>query len=330
VDLFTHVLVAYLVTYGLVGFQPQYLAAGALAGGLPDADVIFFPLARRFPVLRHHGITHSLFGVTVVAAVGGLLFAPRIVPGNPLLYFAVMEAAGVAHMLMDGFTHFSVPPLLPFSNWKLEIDADRAINLLTLVVSVVAFYLLLGVERNRVPFQDYVVTIYVLSAFFVIYFGLRLAGRIGVRGVMRRNPEFRVPVPTSNPLSWLLLSETKAGGREVTVFARYTLGKGFVSAPRRIDVPLEAPGGPSSPARSESDALERTYGVARKESRMLDETYHFADVSPKGPGGWEVVWYSLEYAAFGRAAAVRVEVAPDGTTRAKSAWHTPMWRRELT
>ncbi|MGA7650021.1 MAG: metal-dependent hydrolase, partial [Thermoplasmata archaeon] len=79
-DLFSHVLVAYLLTYGVFGPQPQYLAAGALAGGLPDADALFFPLAKRFPILRHHGITHSLTGVTVVAVVGAFI-APMILPG---------------------------------------------------------------------------------------------------------------------------------------------------------------------------------------------------------------------------------------------------------
>ena len=81
-DLFTHVLVAYLVTFGIVGFKPSYLAAGALGGGLPDADALFFPIARRFPVLRHHGITHSIFGVSLVAGAGALV-APLLAPGSP-------------------------------------------------------------------------------------------------------------------------------------------------------------------------------------------------------------------------------------------------------
>ena len=94
-DLFTHVLIAYLLTFGLTGPNPSYLAAGALAGGLPDADALFFPLARRFPILRHHGITHSLFGVTIVALVGAVV-APFLAPGSTIVYFLVMEAGGGA------------------------------------------------------------------------------------------------------------------------------------------------------------------------------------------------------------------------------------------
>ena len=83
-DLLTHVLVGFLLTYGIVGLKALYLAAGALAGGLPDADILFIPLARRFPILRHHGITQSVFGVTVVAAVGWVL-ASWFLPGSILV-----------------------------------------------------------------------------------------------------------------------------------------------------------------------------------------------------------------------------------------------------
>ncbi|MCI4329930.1 MAG: metal-dependent hydrolase, partial [Thermoplasmata archaeon] len=73
-DLFTHVVFAYLLSFVIWGpAAPQYIAAGALAGGLPDADALLFPLARRFPLLEHHGITHSILGVTLVAAAGSFL-----------------------------------------------------------------------------------------------------------------------------------------------------------------------------------------------------------------------------------------------------------------
>ena len=194
-DLFTHVLVAYLLTFGIVGFQPSYLAAGALAGGLPDGDIFLLPLWRRFPILRHHGITHSILGVTVVAVVGGALIAPHLAPGNPWIYLIVMEAGGLAHILMDGFTNFAVPPLMPFSARKLEIDADRAVNFLTMVVSIASFYLLLGVERNHVAFWIYLDTVYALMAFFVAYFAIRLAGRALVRRPLREMGPGSVPVP---------------------------------------------------------------------------------------------------------------------------------------
>lgn len=309
-DLFTHVLVAYLVTYGIVGFRPEYLAAGALAGGLPDADALFFPLARRFPILRHHGITHSLFGVSLVAGVGALV-GPLLAPGSPLVYFVVMEAGGVAHILQDGFTQFSVPPLLPFSTRPLQLDADRAINFGTLAVSVVSFYLLLGVERNHVAFALYLLTLDVLVAFFVAYFGIRLAGRYLIGRERKKVGGFDQVVPTGNPFAWLLLREQVADGRSETVWARYVLGRGVVAGPFRVSAPVEPVAHTGAP-RSADQAIEWSFALARQKSRVIESTYHFAEAFEDPGGAWVAVWYSLEFHAFGRASGVRVRFPPDG------------------
>ena len=325
-DLFTHVLVAYLVTFGLVGFQPSYLAAGALAGGIPDGDVLFFPIAKRFPILRHHGITHSILGVTVVATAGAIV-GPYLAPGSALVYFAVMEAGGLAHMLMDGFTHFSVPPLLPFSDRKLEVDADRAVNFLTLIVSVISFYLLLGVERNHVAFWVYLDTVYGLMVFFGAYFGVRLAGRVAIQRVVRGMGPGTVPVPTSNPFTWLVLRESRADGRVTTEFARYVLGRGVTLGPLRVSGPVDPDPSRTGPVRDAPDALERSYPLARRASSILDDTYHFGEARPTAAGGWSSTWYSLEFTAFGRAAGTRVDFAPDGRPSVHRAWYAPSWQR---
>jgi membrane-bound metal-dependent hydrolase YbcI (DUF457 family) len=322
VDLFTHILVAYLVTFGIVGFQPAYLAAGALAGGLPDADALFFPLARRFPILRHHGITHSLTGVTVVAAAGAVL-GPMIAPGSPWIYFLVMEVGGVCHILQDAFTNFAVPPLLPFSDREVHLDADRAVNFFTLIVSVASFYLLLGVERNHVPFAWYLVTVYALMAFFAAYFAIRLAGRITVGRRVSPGGEYRAVVPTGNPFAWVLLSEQVRDGRVRTTWARYVLGRGVVDGPNSVEAPMVPPPHVGSPA-SAGEALAWSYGLARARNRTIAQTYHFGEAFVTPGGEWEAVWYSLEFTAFGRSSAVRVRFPPGGEPPVvRSAFYRP-------
>jgi membrane-bound metal-dependent hydrolase YbcI (DUF457 family) len=322
VDLFTHVLVAYLVTFGIVGFQPSYLAAGALAGGLPDADALFFPIARRFPILRHHGITHSLTGITVVALAGAFI-APMLAPGSPWIYFLVMEVGGLCHVLQDGFTNFAVPPLLPFSEKPLHLDADRAINFLTMAVSVASFYLLLGVERNHVAFAWYLLTIYGLLAFFAAYFAIRLAGRLVVGRRMLRDGSFQAVAPTGNPFAWVLISEENAGGRVRTKWARYVFGRGIVDGPYTVEAPIEPPSHSGAPS-SAAEALDWSYGLARRGSRVIESTYHFGEAFLDAAGAWVAVWYSLEFSAFGRAAAVRVAFPTGGGTPVvKSAFYKP-------
>ncbi|HTT15105.1 MAG TPA: metal-dependent hydrolase [Thermoplasmata archaeon] len=324
-DLFTHVLVAYLVTFGIVGFQPSYLAAGALAGGLPDADALFWPLARRFPLLQHHGITHSFFGVTVVAIVGAVL-GPLIAPGSALIYFVVMEVGGTCHILQDGFTHFSVPPLAPFSDRRLEIDADRAINFVTMAVSIASFYLLLVVERNHVPFGTYLATVYALMAFFAAYFAIRLWGRFRIGRYRRAVGPNAVPVPTTNPFHWVILSEEQGDGRVRTTWARYTLGRGLVDGPYSVEAPLAVPPHTGAPANAR-EALEWSYAPARAQSRVLAMTYHFGEAFQSAAGAWVAVWYSLEFTAFGRASAVRVSFPADGgAPQVRSTFYKPTHR----
>jgi membrane-bound metal-dependent hydrolase YbcI (DUF457 family) len=325
VDLFTHVLVAYLVTFGVVGFRPSYLAAGALAGGLPDADALFFPIARRFPILRHHGITHSVFGVSVVAGAGALL-APLVAPGSALVYLLVFEVGGLCHIAQDGFTNFSVPPLLPFSARRLHLDADRAINFVTLGVSVVSFYVLLDVERNRVPFGDYLLTVYGLMALFAAYFAVRLAGRIRVGGRLRSLGGYDAVAPTSNPFAWLVLSESDEGGRHRTTWARYVLGRGIVRGPYSVEGLFEAPATARAPA-GEAEALAWSYPLARRASGILEATYHFGEAFRNVAGAWTAVWYSLEFTFLGRSAAVRVDFPPDGgPATVRRAFYRPSLR----
>lgn len=317
-DLFTHVLVAYLVTYGVVGFQPSYLAAGAIAGGLPDGDILLWPLSKRFPIFRHHGITHSLFGVTVVAVVGAIV-APMLAPGSALVYFGVIELGGIAHILMDGFTNFSVPPLMPFSNRALHVDADRAVNLVTLVISVTSFYLLLGVERNHVPFSVYTATVWGLIGIFAAYFAIRLAGRYLIGRQIRSFPKGAAPIPRSDPFRWLVVGEQVENGWMTITYARYTLGRGLTLGPLSVAAPLEPPHRPG-PVQDEKDALERSFGLARKASRMLADSYMFGEARRAADGAWSAIWYSLEFSGFGRAAGARVDFAADGTPTVKAGW----------
>lgn len=321
-DLLTHVLIAYLVTYGIVGFHPQYLAAGALAGGLPDADALFFPLARRFPILRHHGITHSLLGVSIVAVVGAVV-APHLAPGSPLVYLLVLEVGGLCHIAQDGFTNFSVPPLLPFSKREVHLDADRAINFVTLAVSIASFYLLLGIERNHTAFAIYLGTIDALAAFYAAYFAIRLAGRYTVGRRLRQIGDFDHVVPLTNPFAWIVISERVADGRERTVWGRYVLGRGLVAGPFAVEAPLAGPPPVGVPA-SAGEALEWSLPLARSKSRAVASTYHFGEAFPDPAGGWTAVWYSLEFSMLGRSAAVRVRFPTGGgAPQVRSAFYRP-------
>ena len=91
-------------------------------------------------------------------------------------------------------------------------------------------------------------------------------------------------------------------------YARYTLGRGLTVGPVAVSAPLEPPGSPGA-GRDEKDALERSFGLARKASRMLADSYMFGEARARGRG-LDRVWLSLEFSGFGRAAGARGWTSP--------------------
>ena len=170
-DLFTHVIFAYLLSFIIWGpAAPQYIAAGSLAGGLPDADILLFPLTRWFPSLHHRGAVHTVLGVTIIAVAGSFLvpYLPYFTHASTLLYFVAMEIGGLSHLALDGFTNYAVRPLLPFSGRPLRLNADVAVSLVTMTLTGVCLIVLI-LEHGTVPFGLWEETAWIL--------------RRGVRGV---------------------------------------------------------------------------------------------------------------------------------------------------
>ncbi len=327
-DLFTHVLLAYLISYAIWGpSRLQYVAAGALAGGLPDADILLFPLARRYPSLRHRGIVHTALGVSVIAGVGAFLVplllaavvSPAFAAGSAILYFAALEIGGLSHLLLDGFTNYPVRPLAPFSHKELHLDADRAVNLSTLAFTAFSFWLMLY-ERGRVPVPDWEATAWVLLAGYLAYLAFRgtarwragrAAGREGYTGV----------APTDNPAVFLLVEERRDGDRVRLRHAEFHLLGGVRPIGRTLEFPGSPPG--PGPVGTELEALRASYRPALERGGMLESTYHSAAVRSV-PGGWKVLWYSLEFTMLGRSAAVLATVdGENGAVSTRRLWASP-------
>ncbi|MDE1821924.1 MAG: metal-dependent hydrolase [Euryarchaeota archaeon] len=317
-DLFTHVIFAYLLSFVLWGpATPWYIAAGAMAGGLPDSDVLFYPLAKRFPLLRHHGITHSILGATAVAGAGSVIvpyiLAPFI-PGTPtdlaagttLRFFVAMLLGGLSHVFLDGFTHFSVPPLAPFSHREFALHADRAINLGMTALTVATLVTLIWENRNPsvVPVSLWIETAWVLV---VIYGGYLVARGLGRwrAGEARASGGYSAVIPTGNPVVWFLVDETITPERYHLRYRRYVLGKGYTMPERTVDV-AKSPRG-TGPVLTPQEALNRSYAPAMQKNGFLHSSYHFGEAERKG-AFFEVVWYSIEFAMLGRAPGVRVRV----------------------
>jgi membrane-bound metal-dependent hydrolase YbcI (DUF457 family) len=305
-DLFTHVIFAYLLSFIIWGpAAPQYIAAGALAGGLPDGDILLFPLTRWFPSLHHRGVVHTIVGVTIIAAVGSILvpYLPYFTHASTLLYFVAMEIGGLSHLVLDGFTNYSVRPLIPFSGRSLRLNADVAVSTVTMALTGVTLVVLI-LEHGTVPFNVWTETAWILVGVYGGYLLLRGLARWRA-GIRRKQFGYDEVLPSTSPWNWLLLDEKETPDRYRLRFRRLTLGSGAEGADKVLDVAKKPPA--AGPVDSPQAALERTYLPAMAKSEWLAESYHFGEAVEKG-GVYEVWWYIVTQATGRRAYGVHGEI----------------------
>jgi hypothetical protein len=272
-------------------------------------------------------VSHSIFGVTVIAGAGSVLVPPILGwvfgtgfgTGSPLFFFLALELGGLSHVLLDALDHWSIPAFAPFSKKEYHLDADRIVNLGAMVFTVVSYGLLIY-ERGRAPVWVWTLTSWVLLVLALLYISVRLVGRWRA-DVARQREGFSRVVPQANPFVFLLVDDERKGDRVRVRFGRYQLLHGFQSPPVALDVstsPLR-----TGPVLGQLDALERSYGPSVQKSWVLGETLHFGEVTA-APTSYEVFWYSLEFTLFGRAAGVVAHVdAATGEIRTRALWRAP-------
>jgi membrane-bound metal-dependent hydrolase YbcI (DUF457 family) len=329
VDPFSHILLAYLLGFGIWGPHGlQFVVASAFAGALPDADVLLYPLSTRFPLLRHRGISHSIVGVTIIAGVGTFVvphalawaFGPGFGSGPLVDYFVALEVGGLSHVLLDAMDHWSVPIFAPFSEQEYHFDADRIMNVGAMAFTVFSYAVMIY-ERGRVPLWVWEVTAWLLLLAAALYFVVRLLTRWRA-GVAKSRARFDDVIPQANPLVFLFFARSESSGDVQLRYARYHLMHGFLTPTETAIVPR----GRSStgPVKSPEDALARSYEPALRKSWVLGETHHFGTARAT-PAGFQVFWYSLEMAFFGRAAGVIAEVdSRTGTVSTRTTWRDPL------
>jgi membrane-bound metal-dependent hydrolase YbcI (DUF457 family) len=328
-DPFSHLLLGYLLGFGVWGPGGlQYVVAAAIAGALPDLDVALYPLSRRFPLLRHRGVSHSILGLTVIALVGCFVIPPAMAwglgpafgRGSTLAYFAALEIGGLSHVFLDSLDHWSVPIFAPFSRVEYHFDVDRIVNVGSMAFTVIAYGTLIY-ERGRVPVVIWADTTGIFLAAAVFYFVVRILARWRA-GVVQRREGYSAVIPQGNPFVFVFFGEERTSEHLRLRTARYNLLRGVVTPPRSVEIPTDRPTDPS--VGGVPAALALSYPVALSSSWTLGETHHFAEVRALGDR-FDVFWYSLEVNFWGRAAGVlaQVDLATESVT-VRNRWRSPV------
>lgn len=165
------------------------MLVGALAGAMPDIDVVFSPGGDFFDMLRtHRGITHSLFFAFTAGPLLGWLFGRWWLgrqraageggpPGDKVIitgWMVAVTAAVLSHPLLDVLTPYGTQLLQPFS------DARFAIHAMPIIDPLYTGLLLLGIfraARSRLPRRIAAVTLAITCGYLALGWQLGVMAR---------------------------------------------------------------------------------------------------------------------------------------------------------
>ena len=240
-DNVTHTLAALALSRAGLNRTTRFATLALVVGAnLPDIDVLS-SLGGSVTYLKcHRGITHSILGVTVLAALlAGILYylARRFPPtkkGGPTLHvpwlLGICWIATASHLVLDFTNSYGVRPFLPFSSrwyaWDIMFIVDPLLlGMLALGLAVPA---LLGLISEEVGARKPATRRGAILALIglVLLLGLRdfahrrVLQRLDSRTYYEENPQRVAAFPTVvNPFSWVGVVETASAFHVLAVSA---------------------------------------------------------------------------------------------------------------
>jgi membrane-bound metal-dependent hydrolase YbcI (DUF457 family) len=209
-DLFTHLMFGFLLSSRESGgFYNIYVIFGCFAAILPDIDIFFLPLWKRYPLLRHHGITHTLL-FALAAPVFVWVAYSGVSGSSDAKLLVVMWTGSLSHVLSDFITNWGVPLLYPVSKEHYKLNIDTAVNpIMMLFFVIVAATWQLGTTKDY-SYLNVWNTSTIVGLIYIAYFAMRTGIKLGMK-LPGRNRGFGA-VPTMNPFRWRLARRAETKG----------------------------------------------------------------------------------------------------------------------
>jgi len=192
---------------------------GAVAGTLPDLDVLAYPLMDQIAQLGwHRGPSHAFFYLTVAAPVMGWLIS-RIHRSQTVSWrrwTLLVYLAFITHVLLDAFTVYGTQWFRPFSDWPVGFDSISIVDplyTLPLLISVIVVLFF----RYTSPLRRRIVGIGLMLS--TLYLGTTVATKFHVNDVAEVNfdaqgidAERYITTPTLfNTILWRITAEADDG-----------------------------------------------------------------------------------------------------------------------
>jgi inner membrane protein len=231
VDNVTHTLTAVALSQAGLNRKTRFATLALVVGAnLPDVDLVWAYGGTATYLKYHRGITHSLLGVTVLAALlaGIIYFAGRgaapkknAPPLDGRWLFLLCWIGTASHLLMDFTNQYGVRPFLPFSGrwyaWDIMFIFDPLLLALLALGLGVPAILRLASEEVGARRPTYRWGAMFSLACLVLLWGVRDLAHRRVLGFLdshtygEENPVRLGAFPSpANPFSWSAVVETES------------------------------------------------------------------------------------------------------------------------
>ncbi len=229
-DSITHTLTALALSQTGLNRKTRFATLGLVIGAnLPDVDWVTRLAGSATALKYHRGITHSLFGTALLAALlAGIIFyagrraAPRknAPPLDAFWLLVLCWIATLSHLLLDFTNSYGVRPFLPFSGrwyaWDIMPLIDPLLlSLLILGLGMPVIFRLISEEVGAGKPGYRRGAIFSLCALAVVWGVRDLAHRRVLRQLDSHTYELEEPLRVgafpapANPLQWTGVVETE-------------------------------------------------------------------------------------------------------------------------
>jgi membrane-bound metal-dependent hydrolase YbcI (DUF457 family) len=326
-DLFSHVVISYLLNVGLETpalhiVERPVIEFGVLMGILPDFDLLLTPLSGKVPLTKHRGVSHSLFFILVCALVSAWLASLYFLPSVKFTtLFIVALASGLMHLGTDFITTWGTPILWPISNREFKLDIDRALNLYLMFGSIGIIIFMNYLHTIACPRIPFLIACGSVAAIYIGYMSTKLILKLWLSRKYSHANGFKTSaLPTAGLFTWFLISKHQTDKTLKLYYARYNLLKDHYPNFRAfecnrvndiVQFPMDNP----------ESAKSYSYELAEVQAYINKFKYPIASVkSGKTPGTWEVFWYPLELISLNRTLGIHVNIDPTGAYTVKKSY----------
>jgi len=159
---------------------------GAVAGTIPDLDVLFYPLMDEIDRLGwHRGISHSLlFNCAIAPVLGWLLFRLNGRRASVKEWSVLSLACLLSAVLLDCFTVYGTQVFQPFSDYQIGFNSISIIDPLYTTPLLLAIAVALFLRRSPSARRGVVLTGLALST---LYMGMSIVIKTHVNSVVNES-----------------------------------------------------------------------------------------------------------------------------------------------